>query len=79
MNDFQEREIDYPCTGAIISRRSTDCYGNCTLLELGMVSKKSFIKQEECSLLGYKTSVRTSQETHYVSATQPSPLILCKI
>jgi hypothetical protein len=34
---------------------------------------------EECHLLGYKTPVRTSQETHYVSATQSSQLMLCKI
>jgi hypothetical protein len=34
---------------------------------------------EECRLLGEKTPVRTSQETHYVSATEPSQLILCKI
>jgi hypothetical protein len=34
---------------------------------------------EECRLLGYKNPVRTSQETHYASATEPSQLILCKI
>jgi hypothetical protein len=34
---------------------------------------------EECRLLGYKTPVRTSQETHYVSATEHSQLMLCKI
>jgi hypothetical protein len=34
---------------------------------------------EECRLLGYRTPVRTSQETHYVSATEPSQLMLCKI
>jgi hypothetical protein len=34
---------------------------------------------EEWRLLGYKTPVHTSQETHYVSATKPSRLILCKI
>jgi hypothetical protein len=34
---------------------------------------------EECRLLGYKNLVRTSQETHYVSDTEPSRLILCKI
>jgi hypothetical protein len=33
---------------------------------------------EECRLLGYKNPVRTSQETHYVSATEPSQLMLCK-
>jgi hypothetical protein len=34
---------------------------------------------EECRLLGYKNSVRTSQETHYVFATGPSRLMLCRI
>jgi hypothetical protein len=34
---------------------------------------------EECRLLGYKTPVRTSQEIHYFSATEPSQLMLCKI
>jgi hypothetical protein len=34
---------------------------------------------EECRLLGYKTQVRTSQETHYVSATESSHLMLSKI
>jgi hypothetical protein len=33
----------------------------------------------ECRLLGYKTPVRTSQETHYVSATEHSRLMLYKI
>jgi hypothetical protein len=34
---------------------------------------------DECRLLGYKYSVRTSQETHYVYATELSRLMLCKI
>jgi hypothetical protein len=34
---------------------------------------------EECRLLGYRSPVRTSQETHYVSVTGSSPLVLCKI
>jgi hypothetical protein len=34
---------------------------------------------EECRLLGYKNPIRTSQETHYVSATQSSQSMLCKI
>jgi hypothetical protein len=34
---------------------------------------------EECRLLGYEIPVRTSQETHYVSATESSRLMLCKI
>jgi hypothetical protein len=33
---------------------------------------------EEC-ILGYRTPVRTSQETHYVSTTESSQLMLCKI
>jgi hypothetical protein len=37
------------------------------------------ILHEECRLLGYKNPVRTSQETHYFSATESSRLILCKI
>jgi hypothetical protein len=34
---------------------------------------------EECRLLGYKTPVRTSQETHYIATTESSQLTLCKI
>jgi hypothetical protein len=34
---------------------------------------------EKCLLLGYKNTVRTSQETHCVSATEPSRLKLCEI
>jgi hypothetical protein len=30
---------------------------------------------EECRLLGYKTPVRTSQKTHYVSVTESSRLM----
>jgi hypothetical protein len=33
---------------------------------------------EEC-LLGYKETVRTSQETRYVSTTELNRLMLCKI
>jgi hypothetical protein len=33
----------------------------------------------ECSLLGYRNPVLTSQETHYFSTTKPSRLMLCKI
>jgi hypothetical protein len=36
-------------------------------------------QEEERRLLGYKNPVRTSQETHYVSATESSRLMLCKI
>jgi hypothetical protein len=34
---------------------------------------------EECRLLGYKNSVPISQETHYLSTTELSQLMLCKI
>jgi hypothetical protein len=34
---------------------------------------------EECPLLGYKNQVRTSQETHKISPTASSQLMLCKI
>jgi hypothetical protein len=34
---------------------------------------------EECRLLGYKNPVRTSQETHYVCATESSRLMPCNI
>jgi hypothetical protein len=34
---------------------------------------------EECRLLGYKTHVCTSQETHYLYTTELSQLMLCKI
>jgi hypothetical protein len=33
----------------------------------------------ERRLLGYKNPVRTSQETYYISAIKPSPLIQCQI
>jgi hypothetical protein len=32
---------------------------------------------EECRLLGYENPLRTSQETHYISATESSRLMLC--
>jgi hypothetical protein len=34
---------------------------------------------EECHLLGYKNPVHTSHETHYVSVTESSQLMVCKI
>jgi hypothetical protein len=34
---------------------------------------------EECRVLEYKNPYRTSQETRYVSATEPRQLILCKV
>jgi hypothetical protein len=38
-----------------------------------------YVYSGECCLLGYKEQVRTSQETHYVSATESSQLMLSKI
>jgi hypothetical protein len=35
--------------------------------------------QEECLLLRYKNTIRTSQETHYVSATESSRIMVHKI
>jgi hypothetical protein len=32
---------------------------------------------EECRLLGYKNQVHTSQETHYISTTESSWIMLC--
>jgi hypothetical protein len=34
---------------------------------------------EERRLLGFKHPVRTSQETYYISTTEPNRLMLCKI
>jgi hypothetical protein len=34
---------------------------------------------QECRLLDYYNPVRTSEETHYVSATELSRLMFCKI
>jgi hypothetical protein len=34
---------------------------------------------EKSHLLGYRNPVHTLQETHYVSDTEPSQLIVCKI
>jgi hypothetical protein len=50
-----------------------------TTLSNVTVVKRNRPYVEECRLLGYKTPVRTSQETHYVSATESSLLMLCMI
>jgi hypothetical protein len=50
-----------------------------TILKLRKIWGSHGSDYEECRLLGYKNPVRTSQETHYVSATESSRLILCKI
>jgi hypothetical protein len=52
------------CMGHEIKNDNVCChYGDC----------------EEFRLLGCKNTVHTSQETHYVSATELSRLMLCKI
>jgi hypothetical protein len=33
---------------------------------------------EECRLLGCENLILTSQETHYISGTEPRRLMLCK-
>jgi hypothetical protein len=37
------------------------------------------VTYEKFRFLGYKNPICTSQETYYVSATEPSRLMLCKI
>jgi hypothetical protein len=39
----------------------------------------TILDYEECRLLGYKNPIHTSHETHYVSTTESSRLMLCKI
>jgi hypothetical protein len=46
---------------------------------LGVVEEYHGMCGEEWRLLGYKNPVRTSQETHYVSTSERSQLMLCKI
>jgi hypothetical protein len=36
-------------------------------------------ENEVCRMSSYKNTVRTSQETHYVSTTESNWLMLCKI
>jgi hypothetical protein len=55
------------------------CSMNHTAFCSGVVAQYVMFSVEECRLLGYKNPVRTSQETHYVSATETSQLILCKM
>jgi hypothetical protein len=42
-------------------------------------NRRMMTDTEGCRILGYKNPVVTSKETHYVSATEPSRLMLCKI
>jgi hypothetical protein len=62
------------------------CFGDYLVPMLGLqvtkiegVTNKTIIDYEECRLLGYKNPVPTSEETHYVCATEPSRLMLCKV
>jgi hypothetical protein len=50
-----------------------------TTLQTTGLQHRSGTDYEECRLLGYKNPLRTSQETYYVSATESSQLMLCKI
>jgi hypothetical protein len=52
---------------------------HCCLKKVGMIQGFHGGDYEEWRLLGYKNPVRTSHETHYVSAIEPSRLMLCKI
>jgi hypothetical protein len=60
---------------SLVPEQKLSWYPNSTLLCMLHMQPS----QEECYLLGYENPVRTSQETHYVSATESSQLILCKI
>jgi hypothetical protein len=53
------------------------CDATCSYTPLYIPNNE--LNSEECRLLGYKNPVRTSQETHYVSATESSQLMLCNI
>jgi hypothetical protein len=44
-----------------------------------VILKPTTLFYEEWHLLGYKIKVRTPQKTHYVSVTESSQLMLCKI
>jgi hypothetical protein len=50
-----------------------------TILTATLECCQTYIFIEECHHLGHKNPVRTSQETHYISATESSQLMLCKI
>jgi hypothetical protein len=47
--------------------------------DIGLLGRWTPVYYVECRLLRYKSPVRTSQETHYVSAKELSRLMLCKI
>jgi hypothetical protein len=55
------------------------CFGETSRLHVRNIWSFHGGDYVECSLLGYKNPFRTSQETPYVSATDPSRLMLCNI
>jgi hypothetical protein len=55
------------------------CFGPVQIVTVRKGTRTHSGDYEECRLLGYKNPVRTSQETHYVSTTELSRLMLCKI
>jgi hypothetical protein len=59
--------------------RHHDCDHLTNVIKICKVWGYRRIDYEEFLLLGYKLPVRTSQETHYVSATETSLLMICKI
>jgi hypothetical protein len=67
--------MNYVNTISYIKFFAVAMYNNCEGRRQQMLT---FIRYEECRLLGYRNPVRTSQETHYVSTTEPSQSMLCK-
>jgi hypothetical protein len=51
----------------------------CSIYKTPCQSRLGTADYEEKRILGYKYPVRTSQETHYVSATEPGRLMLGRI
>jgi hypothetical protein len=59
--------------------RNTQRYGNANLILSNARFDVTMKSAEDFRFLGYENPVCTSQETHYVSATEPSLLKLCNI
>jgi hypothetical protein len=70
-----------PCSLVVGSsvRHTTHQEGEDDSFGLCIILSEITVWFEECRVLGYKNAVRTSQETHYVSVTESSQLMLCKI
>jgi hypothetical protein len=75
------------CSSCVNSALSVGT-ANCCCCSPAPIMKGAFICRnwgfhgggyEECHLLGHKHTVLSTQETHYVFATEPSRLMLCKI